>query len=303
MKQFIIAILIIISSSGHAIQPDRQYIRYPQNMGLIYKVLDVRTPDNYKIETWYFPAQKMPDKNFGSNELLPYKIQDKKKRPTIIISNGDSGNMSYYQLILAMHYTASGYNVVTFDWRGFGTSSEFPMDHNYFCYTEMLTDYKAVITRVREEPETDSNNIYLLGWSTGGYLSMITAYNNPSIKGCILRGIPSSFEAIIPIIKNETGKKDENLLIPKDFPIGSMPLAIAPHFHKDIMLIVGSEDTRTPVSMSKEIFDKLPADIIKEIWIAHGAKHGGKYAPEFMYLNDFISNTTQFLQKSLSNNF
>ncbi|MFR5541828.1 MAG: hypothetical protein ACLTID_13165, partial [Barnesiella sp.] len=67
--------------------------------------------------------------------------------------------------------------------------------------------------------------------------------------------------------------------------------------------IVGSEDTRTPVSMSNEIFDKLPADIIKEIWIAHGAKHGGKYSPEFMYLNDFISNTTQFLQKSLSNNF
>ena len=127
---------------------------------------------------------------------------------------------------------------------------------------------------------------------------MIAAHKNQSVRGCILRGVPTSFEAAIPIIKSEKGKKDENLLIPEDFPLDCMPLALAPNFRKDIMLVVGSEDTRTPVRMSEEIIGSLPDGIVKRLWIAKGAKHGGKEAPEFMYLNDFIRNTLQFLHDS-----
>ena len=302
MKQLILLItMCILSLTVQAIKPDKKYIRYPQHMGLIYKPLDVSTSDNYKIETWYFPAQSLPEDNAGNGKPLPYKTLDNNKRPTLIICNGDAGNMSYYQLVLAMVYTANGYNVVTFDWRGFGTSSEFPMNTNYFCYTEMLTDYDAVIKKVAQQPETDTNNIYLLGWSTGGYLSMITTHKNQLVKGCILRGIPTSFEDIIPIIKKEKNKKDENLLIPANFPTDCMPLSVAPVFHKDIMLIVGSEDTRTPPWMAKKIFEKLPAKTVKRMWVANGAKHGGEEAPEFLFLENFLKYTIQFLKDSYSN--
>ena len=297
---YLIAAVLIFSTplSACAIKPDREYIRLPQQMGLVYKPIEVKTPDGYKIETWYFPAQEMPKDDAGSDLPLAYKMRDGKKRPTIIICNADSGNMSYFQLVLAMHYAAAGYNVATFDWRGFGASSEFQMDPDYFCYTEMLTDYDAVIAKVAQQPETDATSIYLFGWSTGGYLSMIAAHKNQSVRGCILRGVPTSFEAAIPIIKSEKGKKDENLLIPEDFPLDCMPLALAPNFRKDIMLVVGSEDTRTPVRMSQEIIGSLPDGIVKRLWIAKGAKHGGKEAPEFMYLNDFIRNSLQFLHDS-----
>lgn len=302
MNYLIAAALIIATPlSAWAIKPDREYIRLPQQMGLVYKPLEVNTPDGYKIETWYFPAQEMPKDDAGSDRPLAYKTRDGKKRPTIIICNADSGNMSYFQLALAMQYAAAGYNVATFDWRGFGASSEFAMNPDYFCYTEMLADYHAVIAEVARQAETDAANIYLLGWSTGGYLSMIAAHKNRSVRGCILRGIPTSFEAVIPIIKHEKGKKDENLLIPADFPCDCMPLALAPAFRKDIMLIVGSEDTRTPARMSEEIIAALPEGIVKRLWIAQGAKHGGKEAPEFMYLNDFIRNTLQFLHDSQLN--
>lgn len=72
---------------------------------------------------------------------------DNKKRPTLIICNGDAGNMSYMQIDLAAVYAANGYNVVTFDWRGFGDSTEFEMNKDYLCYTEMLLDYEAVSKR------------------------------------------------------------------------------------------------------------------------------------------------------------
>ena len=129
---------------------------------------------------------------------------------------------------------------------------------------------------------------------------MMTAYENPSVKGCILRGIPTCFDDIIPIIKKETGKTDENLLVPEDFPTERMPGAISPDFHKDIMLVVGSEDTRTPVWMTEKVFNSLPAGIVKRIWVAEGAKHGGKEAPEFLYPEDFIAKTVRFIQESAS---
>lgn len=241
---YLIAAVLIFSTplSAFAIKPDREYIRLPQQLGLVYRPIDVKTPDGYKIETWYFPAQDMPKDDAASDLPLDYKTRDGKKRPTIIICNADSGNMSYFQLVLAMQYAAAGYNVATFDWRGFGASSEFAMDPDYFCYTEMLTDYDAVIAKVAQQPETHAARIYLLGWSTGGYLSMIAAHKNQSVRGCILRGIPTSFE-----------------------------------------------------------MDSLPDGIVKRLWIAKGAKHGGKEAPEFMYLNDFIRNTLQFLHDSQLN--
>lgn len=291
--------LLILPAS--AIKPDRTYIRLPQQLGLVYKSLDVTTADGYRLETWYFPAQEMPQQDAGRNDPLPYRTQGGKKRPTIIICNGDAGNMSYFQPVLAMHYAAAGYNVVTFDWRGFGASSEFLMDSDYLCYTEMLTDYEAVIAKTSQQPETDAKGIYLLGWSTGGYLSMIAAHRNQAVRGCILRGIPTSFEASIPIIKQEKGKKDENLLIPEDFPVAQMPLRLAPDFRKNIMIVVGAEDTRTPPHMSKEIFAKLPTDIVKELWITPGAKHGGTEAPEFVRLEEFIDKTLLFLRDSQLN--
>lgn len=38
----------------------------------------------------------------------------------------------------------------------------------------------------------------------------------------------------------------KNLLVPDDFPRDQMPALVAPEFRKDILLIVDSEDNRTP---------------------------------------------------------
>lgn len=123
------------------IRPDRTYVRLPEHLGLIYKTLDVRTQDGYRIRTWFFPAQEAPGADAGSDTPLAYRTLDEQKRPTILICNGDAGNMSYYQLFLAGQFTSRGYHVATFDWRGFGASDPFPMDPDYLCYTEMLEDY------------------------------------------------------------------------------------------------------------------------------------------------------------------
>ena len=190
MKSFVI--LLIASFSGivncHAIIPDTVYIRNPESMGLIYKDLEVITNDGYKIETWFFPAQNPPSESELRNTngtRRTYEVLDEAKRPTIIICNGDAGNMSYFQLYLAKNWTSRGFNVVTFDWRGFGKSSPFAMDRNYLCYTEMLEDYRAVIRKTSEQEEVLNGAIAIVGWSTGAYLSMITAHTDDLVNAFI----------------------------------------------------------------------------------------------------------------------
>ncbi len=288
--------LTIAVGEVYGILPNREYIRRPQEMGLIYRPLEVVTEDGYRIETWFLPAQDMPDSTASAESPLPYTTIDNRPRATVIICNGDAGNMSYFQLFMAMVYTANGLNVVTFDWRGFGESDEFPMDSNYLCYTEMLRDYEAVVETAAAQPETDRANIWLLGWSTGAYLSMMTAEANDNVHGCILRGTPSSFVDAIPLLKSVKDKGEDNLLVPADFPVGLMPLALAPGFHKDIMLIVGSEDERTPQWMSEKIYEALPAETRKSLWVVPGAKHGGTDAPEIVATEEFFNRTLDFIR-------
>ena len=297
MKHIFLFICLFVSIYSYAIIPDRKYVRLPQEVGLIYKELDVTTKDGYRIETWFYPAQDVPAENAGQTEMLPYKTIDDSRRPTLIICNGDAGNMSYQQISLAYLYAANGINVVTFDWRGFGESSEFEMNPDYLCYTEMLTDFDAVINAVSKEKVVDRKKIYVMGWSTGAYLAMITAHNNGLVKGCILSGTPSSFEDAIPhLVKvHPKGKTEKNLLVPDDFPCGQMPALVAPKFRKDILLVVGSEDNRTPQWMSEKIYNALPAGINKKLSVYDGAGHGGTEFPFFVDWGRWAEETVGFM--------
>ena len=297
MKHIFLFIGLFVSIYSYAIIPDRKYVRLPQEVGLIYKELDVTTKDGYRIETWFYPAQDVPAENAGQSEMLPYKTMDDSRKPTLIICNGDAGNMSYQQISLAYLYAANGINVVTFDWRGFGESSEFEMNPDYLCYTEMLTDFEAVIKAVSKEEVVDRKKIYVMGWSTGAYLAMIAAHNNRLVQGCILSGTPSSFEDAIPhLVKvHPKGKTEKNLLVPDDFPRDLMPALVAPKFRKDILLVVGSEDNRTPQWMSEKIYNALPTGINKKLSVYEGAGHGGTEFPFFVDWGRWAEETVGFM--------
>ena len=55
-----------------------------------------------------------------------------------------------------------------------------------------------------------------------------------------------------------------------------MPALVAPKFRKDILLVVGSEDNRTPQWMSEKIFNALPEGIKKKLSVYEGVGHGGR---------------------------
>ena len=304
MKSFVILLIALFSGIGncHAIIPDTVYIRKPESMGLIYKNLEVITNDGYKIETWFFPAQSPLSegelRDLNGNRRT-YETQDETKRPTIIVCNGDAGNMSYFQLYLAKSWTSRGFNVVTFDWRGFGKSSPFAMDRNYLCYTEMLEDYRAVVRTTSEQEEVLNGAIAVVGWSTGAYRSMITAYTDDLVNAFVGRSLPTDFDDFIPLVMKYKNKTRNELLVPEDFPTELMPVHIAPEFGKPLFLIVGENDFRTPVWMSRKIIESVPGTTPKELMIVENAAHGGKEDPILIAFDDFIKRTSDFLMDNL----
>lgn len=303
MNKIILLLLVLLTQKSYAILPDTVYIRKPESMGLMYKDLNVKTRDGYKIATWFFPAQNSlsePELKKLNGAKREYKLLDNKRRPTIIICNGDAGNMSYFQLYLAEAWSNRGFNIVTFDWRGFGDSSPFAMDRNYLCYTEMLEDYNAVINTVAQQTEVRTDAIIIMGWSTGSYLSMITAYENKYVGAFIGRSLPTSFDDFIPLVMKVRNKTKDELIVPVDFPSNKMPIHIASKFKKPIFLINGEKDIRTPVWMSEKVLSLIPQNVPRELMVVKNAAHGGKEDPIMVDFDNFISRTECFLKKALN---
>lgn len=298
----ICALMFIMGFQSFAIKPNRVYVLSPEMLGLVYRDLEVKTSDGLTIKTWFIPAQPAISDEEKSEAWTnpvkkPYVAPYAYNRPTIIIANGDAGNMSYPQLLHAQYFANQGYNVVTFDWRGFGESSDWEINNDYLVYSEFLLDYDAVIKEVlKQNEEVDTNKIAVFGWSTGAYLSMAAASKYDNIKAFIGIGLITSFDDVLPLLKQLQTNKDRNLIVPDGYPKELLPVNLAANYNKSTFLIVGEKDNRTPVWMSKKIYSLLPSK--KELWIVEGAEHGGQNGP-IKDFDLFNKRFIEFLDKNL----
>ncbi|NDC41621.1 MAG: hypothetical protein EBZ77_08735, partial [Chitinophagia bacterium] len=121
---FLFISFYLLSGTVFAIKPKADYINTPKDFGIPYVETTIKS-DAATLLTWYL-AQP-----------------EKATAPTMIMCNADYGNMSY-QLRTAAALYGLGYNVVLFDYRGFGHSSPFAIDTNQLYYNEFVSDFFTV---------------------------------------------------------------------------------------------------------------------------------------------------------------
>ncbi len=297
--------MFISANSAFSLSPAREYQALPSDYGIIYRDMDIMTEDSLIIKGWFYPAQDtsgIQNQNVGrfpvpepyKSKPREYKTIDESPRPTVVICDGDSGNMTYL-IIYAYNLTIRGFNVLTFDWRGFGHSDSWATDKDQLCYTEYLLDYDAAVYAITKEAEVDSTRIGVFGFSTGAYLSFAIASRNENVSVFAGRALITSFSEVAPILKNLD--PDRPLLLPEDYPEELQPINAAGDLTKPAFLIVGENDDRTPVQMSKRVYDKLLGK--KELWIVEGADHGGANAPEFIDYPVFFDRLARFFDEHL----
>lgn len=301
MKKIILTIgFFSILHSLFGIIPDTVYRITPQMYALIYKEFKVITKDNYSINAWFFPVQeKFPQDSieyyYHTNLTRQYEVVAF-NAPTIIVCNGDASNMG--SLIQhAFYLSTNGFNVVTFDWRGFGESQKFEFDTNIVC-EEFIFDYDAIIDKIVDFPEVNAQRIGAFGFSTGAYISFLQSARRNEIKALAVRAMFTSYrEGTQNLFEIGLGRSHP---YPSIFDTPEfMASYIAEKFTKPIFLIVGENDKRTPPEMAKQLLTLVNSKV-KNLWIVSDAGHGSNEAPEVIASKQFKERLISFFTLNLN---
>jgi uncharacterized protein len=190
MKWTLLILLAIISTASLAINPDRTYKWTPATRGgLKYSEYQVKTPDNHMINVWEY--------------VVPDSV--KKTNKTMIFVGTDGGNMSY-MIWQATAFAQKGIRVISFDYRGFGHSSDFEINKDFVFYSEFALDLDSVIKTTREKYPSDKVGLYSL--SMGTYISLL---RKEKVDFLVAEGFYNDPQKIVDRVKITKGK---TLLLP-----------------------------------------------------------------------------------------
>jgi len=177
--------LLIISQSILALNPSREYKVTPDKFGMQYKEEKVKTTDGAVLNAWFFEnARKSPN--------------------WVVISGSGDGNMADH-LEIVNSFLSAGYNVAAYDYRGYGTSSEFKIDPDLFIYPQFISDLNAILDYLRKSRAITKFDLY--GLNIGAGLSIGVGANRTETKKIIADGPWTSLEGMKSKLKDKTGKE------------------------------------------------------------------------------------------------
>ncbi|GAA0890666.1 alpha/beta hydrolase [Fulvivirga kasyanovii] len=233
MKRTFILFLIIfiLPFICLGINPDREYILKPDAIGLDYKEMIINA-GNATLKAWIIDPKT-----------------DTQKNTTIILAYPDAGNMSYFTYHASI-FASHGYRVVTFDYRGFGESSDFEVERMNLYHDEFIEDLTSVVDKVSQTYKTDRIGIW--GLSMGAVVA-VQAYEQTKdhVDFMILEGLVTDIKVHASRLKQA---KDVEINLPTDFQSYPQRLRTI-----DIPVIVfaGTEDTLTTtqdaIALSEEM--------------------------------------------------
>lgn len=150
-------ILMFCGIFSFALKPLKDYTATPKDYNIDFEEIVVQSGDA-EISTWHL-LQKTPTAKY------------------ILICNSDYGNMSY-SLPQAAELYKQGYNIILFDYRGFGKSSSFGIDSNVLFYNEFCADLSSVfqfyLSKTKIKPA-------IYGRSMGSIIATICYSENPGL--------------------------------------------------------------------------------------------------------------------------
>ncbi len=141
--------------------PDLEPVNTPAEIGLAYEEHWVLGEDGNVLHVWRLPASL--------------------KRGTVVISIGAAGDMSCY-LFPARLLVNNGWNVVLYEYEGFGLSEGVP------SLTSLTADLETVVDYVRSLASLP--RVTLMGISIGSIPSVAVAVNRPDAVNAVILDSP-----------------------------------------------------------------------------------------------------------------
>ena len=141
----------------------------PEEHGLRYESVFFEGRDGLELHGWFFPATEQP-------------------RGTVIHCHGNAGNITGHYRFVAW-LPARGWNVLCFDYRGYGRSQGRPTREGTVMNTHAAVDY------VRTRKDVDAGRLVLFGQSLGGTVALIAGAERDDLAALVVEGAFSSYQA------------------------------------------------------------------------------------------------------------
>lgn len=208
--------------------PTRDEPATPAAWGLKFERIDFKSGDGTPLHGWFIPAK-------GKSAETA--------KGTVVFSHGNAGSIGHH-LGFCAWLAEAAYNVIIYDYRGFGKSGG-TVDRR-----GMIDDVKAAFDYAHRRPDIDTTRLVSYGHSLGGAQS-ITALGESPVKGLraiVIDGAFASYQAMARIIGGQLGASlvtDE--LAPKDFVKKLTPIPL--------LVVHGARDEVVPVSQGRQLFE------------------------------------------------
>jgi len=215
----------------YAINPMREYKMKPDKFDIEYQEEKILSSNGAILNTWIMKSEAENKKNY-----------------TFIIVGSDAGNMGF-SLAYALYLLKNGYDVITFDYRGFGESSDFEHKPDNLYHTEYIEDFHSVISWVKKEIAPEK--IGILAFSMGTLIAT-TGFEKSKYDLLVAEAFIKSPRKIVQRIKKTKGKKI-------NLPKSTKPrLSYLNKINVPMLLFSSKEDEITTLKDSRKIASKMP---------------------------------------------
>jgi len=255
-----LVIILFLLQSRLIYFPEKQIMMTPEDVGLPYESVSVKTVDAVCLSGWFIPSQN--------------------DRGTVLMCHGNAGNISH-RLDWIRIFHSLRVNVFLFDYRGYGQSEGKTSEQGTYRDVEAVWNYLIVSKRIPPE------NIIIHGVSLGG---AIAAYAAQKFKpaGLILEStfisVPDLAQKIYPYVPVRLLSRFE-YSTRKYLKQVSVP----------VLIVHSQNDEMIPYEHCEALFKA--AHKPKELLIISGSHNEGFIVSQNEYtagLNSFIS---KYLQK------
>lgn len=213
-------------------------------------------------EDWGFKYENLRFKSADGTPLHGWFIAPKSKQAkgTIVFSHGNAGSLGYH-LGFVIWLVEAGYNVMMYDYRGFGKSGG-TVDRR-----GMIDDVKAAFSHVMARKDIDPKRVISYGHSLGGAQSITALAESPveGLRAIVIDGAFASYQTMARIIAGQLGASlvtDE--LSPREF-VKNLPAV-------PLLVVHGKQDEVVPFSQGLQLYQA--ANQPKTLFEVKTGRHG-----------------------------
>jgi uncharacterized protein len=252
------------STSSFFYAPEKELAHYPDTTIYYVEIINFKSGNGNTLNGWFLkPKQGI-------------------SKATVLQLHGNGGNISY-QYQFAEPLVKAGYQVMVFDYEGYGKSTGTPSQEN------VLDDAIQALKYVKQRSDVAGKKLILFGQSLGGHLScVVAAKENAMIDALVIEGAFSGHELMAAYVTKQHGGPRwlAKLLVPTRYEgIDYIDKVSVPK-----LIIHSTEDATCPFYMGKALFDKATEK--KEFWEIKG----GHIMASRLYPKEFVEHFDKLLE-------